>query len=235
MEAKKKEHLKLEKQSGLYFAIGIALILGLVYTALEWKTFNTEPVYLGQLSQPDDLPDEQAPFIKPPEPPKPKPLQSPPIIKIIDDTSDKDDTLFDIPEPDADLAIPEVSDIPDFVEEPIDEEIIFINVEEKPIFPGCEGASDKYACFQERMLKHIKKNFRYPESAIEMGQQGRVTVVFTIQKDGSIGNVRMRSPYQVLESEAARIISKLPKMQPGKQRGKAVKVPFSIPITFKLQ
>ena len=68
-----------------------------------------------------------------------------------------------------------------------------------------------------------------------MGLQGRVNVVFTIEKDGSIGNVRMRGPHEVLEGEAARIISKLPKMTPGKQRGTPVKVPFAIPITFKLQ
>ena len=85
------------------------------------------------------------------------------------------------------------------------------------------------------MQKHIVKNFRYPELEQELGIQGRVNVMFEIQKDGSIGNVRMRGPNKNLEKEAARIIDKLPKMTPGKQRGKAVKVPFSIPITFKLQ
>ena len=83
--------------------------------------------------------------------------------------------------------------------------------------------------------KHISKNFRYPEIAQEMGVQGRVNIMFVIQKDGSIGNVRMRGPDKNLEKEAARIIGKLPKMTPGKQRGRAVRVPFSIPITFKLQ
>jgi protein TonB len=68
-----------------------------------------------------------------------------------------------------------------------------------------------------------------------MGIQGRVNVMFVIQKDGSIGGVRMRGPDKNLEKEAARIIDKLPKMVPGKQRGRAVRVPFSIPITFRLQ
>mgnify|MGYP005832302291 FL=1 len=85
------------------------------------------------------------------------------------------------------------------------------------------------------MQKHIRKNFRYPEIAQEMGVQGRVSVIFVIQKDGSIGNIRMRGPDKNLEAEAMRIIKKLPKMTPGKQRGRPVKVPFSIPITFKLQ
>ena len=104
-----------------------------------------------------------------------------------------------------------------------------------PFEPGCEGASDKRACFNEMMQKHIRKNFRYPEIAQEMGVQGRVNVMFTIQKDGSIGNIRYRGPDKNLEQEALRIIEKLPRMTPGKQRGRAVRVPFSIPITFKLQ
>ena len=107
--------------------------------------------------------------------------------------------------------------------------------EKSPVFPGCENAANKKDCFQEKMQDHIRRNFRYPEIAQEMGVQGRVSVIFVIQKDGSIGNIRMRGPDKNLEKEAMRIIQKLPKMTPGKQRGRAVKVPFSIPITFKLQ
>ena len=85
------------------------------------------------------------------------------------------------------------------------------------------------------MNKHIRKNFRYPDIAQEMGIQGRVYVNFIIAKDGSITNIRMSGPDKNLENEAARIIGRLPKMTPGKQRGRAVRVPFSIPITFRLQ
>ena len=74
-----------------------------------------------------------------------------------------------------------------------------------------------------------------PKIAQEMGIQGRVYVNFIISKDGSITNIRMRGPDKNLENEAARIIGRLPKMTPGKQRGRAVRVPFSIPITFRLQ
>ena len=90
-------------------------------------------------------------------------------------------------------------------------------------------------CFQKEIQKHINKNFRYPEIAQEMGIQGRVFVQFTIQRDGSISGIRTRGPDKNLEKEANRIISKLPRMTPGKQRGRPVRVPFSIPITFKLQ
>ncbi|MEC7124753.1 MAG: energy transducer TonB, partial [Bacteroidota bacterium] len=95
--------------------------------------------------------------------------------------------------------------------------------------------SKRRECFQEKINKHIRKNFRYPEIAQEMGIQGRVYVNFIISKDGSISNIRMRGPDKNLEKEAARIIGKLPKMTPGKQRGRPVRVPFSIPITFRLQ
>jgi protein TonB len=88
---------------------------------------------------------------------------------------------------------------------------------------------------KEEINKHIRKNFRYPEIAQEMGIQGRVYVNFIISKDGSIKNIRMRGPDKNLEKEAARIIGKLPNMTPGKQRGRPVRVPFSIPITFRLQ
>ena len=68
-----------------------------------------------------------------------------------------------------------------------------------------------------------------------MGIQGRVNVSFIISRDGSILNIQMRGPDKNLEAEAKRIISLLPKMIPGKQRGRPVRVPFSIPIMFRLQ
>ena len=116
-----------------------------------------------------------------------------------------------------------------------DVDVPFAEVERVPVFPGCEDAENRRDCFQQQMQKHIGKNFNYPEEAIEKGIQGRVNIMFIIQKDGSIGNVRMRSPDKILEAEAARIISLLPKMAPGEHKGKKVRVPFSIPITFKLE
>ena len=113
--------------------------------------------------------------------------------------------------------------------------IPFAVIEDVPIFPGCESEKNKRDCFNQMMQKHISRNFSYPEIAQEMGVQGRVNVMFTIQKDGSIGNIRYRGPDKNLEAEALRIIEKLPKMIPGKQRGKPVRVPYSIPITFRLQ
>ena len=111
----------------------------------------------------------------------------------------------------------------------------FAVVEEVPVFPGCEDAADKKACFTEKVQEHIRKHFRYPQVAQEQGIQGRVSVIFTIGEDGAITDIRKRGPHELLENEAVRIIERLPQMQPGKQKGKVVEVPFSIPITFKLQ
>ncbi|WP_282159641.1 M56 family metallopeptidase [Ulvibacterium marinum] len=105
---------------------------------------------------------------------------------------------------------------------------------ESPIFPGCEDGSDQRACFNKMMQKHISKNFRYPQEAQQLGIQGRVNVIFTIDEAGNITDIRKRGPHQLLEDEVVRIIEKLPQMKPGKYEGKAVKVPFSIPITFSL-
>ena len=119
----------------------------------------------------------------------------------------------------------------------LDQEIAFGIIEDVPIFPGCEkvSESERRNCFQQQMNAHIRRNFRYPEIAQEMGIQGRVYVNFIIAKDGQIKNIRMRGPDKNLEKEAQRIIAKLPKMTPGMQKGCAVNVPFSIPITFRLQ
>ena len=85
------------------------------------------------------------------------------------------------------------------------------------------------------MNKHIRKNFRYSEIAQEIGIQGRVYVNFIIAKDGQITNIIMRGPDKNLKKEALSIISKLTSMIPGKHRGRPVRVPFSIPIVFRLQ
>ena len=131
----------------------------------------------------------------------------------------------------------EIVEIAEVEEEEEDVDVPFAVIEDVPIFPGCEGVakSERRNCFQEKMNKHIVRNFRYPEIAQEMGIQGRVYVNFIISKEGSITNIRMRGPDKNLEKEAERIISKLPQMTPGKHRGRAVRVPFSIPITFRLQ
>ncbi len=234
MEPKKNPKADVGRNSGLYFVIGLALTLAVVYTAFEWKTYDEVKDYDISMNVDDDLEEEVPMTEQIKTPPPPPPPAAPEVIEIVQDEEEVEETIIESTETSQDEEIIEVEDV-EVEEEVEDVDVPFAVIEDVPIFPGCEGESDKRACFQEMMQKHISKNFRYPEIAQEMGVQGRVSVMFTIQKDGSIGNVRMRGPDKNLEAEAARIISKLPKMTPGKQRGRAVRVPFSIPITFKLQ
>lgn len=234
MEPKKNPKIDVGRNSALYFMIGLAAVLGIVYAAMEWKKYDKTTDYDIALNV-EDMLDEEVPMTEQIKtPPPPPPPAAPEVIEVVEDEEEVEETVIESTETSQEEEVIEVEDVEvEEVEEDIS--VPFAVIEDVPIFPGCEGASDKKSCFQEMMQKHIRKNFRYPEIAQEMGVQGRVSVMFTIQKDGSIGNIRMRGPDKNLEAEALRIIQKLPKMTPGKQRGRAVKVPFSIPITFKLQ
>ena len=110
-------------------------------------------------------------------------------------------------------------------------------LEKSPIWPGCENVEESYIrkCFQEQIQKHIARNFRYPEEAQLKGIQGRVFVLFVITREGYVDAIRTKGPDPILEAEARRIISLLPRMTPGMVDGKKVRVPFSAPIIFKLQ
>ncbi|TDT46787.1 TonB family protein [Maribacter spongiicola] len=116
-----------------------------------------------------------------------------------------------------------------------EDDVPFAVVDEVPIFPGCEDADDKRACFNEKMQQHIGKHFNYPKAARDANIEGRVSAMFLITSEGAIENIKMRGPDKLLEDEVERIIKRLPKMIPGKQSGKVVNVPFSIPVNFKLQ
>ncbi len=234
MELKKNPKADVGRNSSLYFVIGLAFVMLCVYGALEWKKYDKSNDYDIALNVEDDL-DEEVPMTEQIKtPPPPPPPAAPEVIEVVEDEEEVEETVIESTETSQEEEVMEVEDV-EVEEEFEDISVPFAVIEDVPVFPGCEGSSNKKACFQEMMQKHIRKNFRYPEIAQEMGIQGRVAVMFTIQKDGSIGNIRMRGPDKNLEAEAMRIIQKLPKMTPGKQRGRAVKVPFSIPINFKLQ
>ena len=237
MQPKKNEKVDLSKNSSLYFVIGLSLILLISWQTIEWKTYD-KSLYGYEALNVEDDDDEEIPIteqIKTPPPPPPPPPPAPEIIEVVEDEEEVEETVIESTETNEDEII-EVEEV-EIEEEFDDVDVPFAVIEDVPIFPGCEKVkkSERRNCFQDRMNKHIRKNFRYPEIAQEMGIQGRVYVNFIISKDGSITNIRMRGPDKNLEKEAQRIISKLPTMIPGKQRGRAVRVPFSIPITFRLQ
>jgi protein TonB len=212
----------------------LAVVLFISWQAIEWKTYKRTYDY--EALNVDDDDDEEIPIteqIKVPPPPPPPPPPAPEIIEIVEDEEEVEETVIESTETNEE----EIVEIVEVEEEELDIDVPFAVIEDVPIFPGCERVkkSERRDCFQEKMNKHIRKNFRYPEIAQEMGIQGRVYVNFIIAKDGKITNIRMRGPDKNLENEAQRIISRLPSMIPGKQRGRPVRVPFSIPITFRLQ
>ena len=233
MTSKKNPQADLNNKSSFYFAIGLFLVLFISWRAIEYKNWDDDGYgYIALDVDADD--DEEIPIteqIKTPPPPPPPP--APEIIEVVEDEEEIEETIIESTETDQEEIVEEV----EVVEEDLDLDVPFAIIEDVPLYPGCERVpkSERRNCFQKEIQKHINKNFRYPEIAQEMGIQGRVFVQFTIQKDGSISGIRTRGPDKNLEKEANRIISKLPRMTPGKQRGRPVRVPFSIAITFKLQ
>ena len=234
MQLKKNPNADLNKNRNLYFVIGLTLVLGLTWGAVEYKSYERTFDSLNGDMLVDD--EEDVPIteqLKTPPPPPPPPPPAPEVIEIVEDEEEVEETVIESTESDEEMVIEDI-----VVEDDFDDiDVPFAVIEDVPIFPGCESVakSQRRACFQEQMNKHIRKNFRYPDIAQEMGIQGRVYVNFIISKDGTITNIRMRGPDKNLENEAARIIGRLPQMTPGRQRGRAVRVPFSIPITFRLQ
>lgn len=106
------------------------------------------------------------------------------------------------------------------------EEEIFVAVEQQAEFPGGQAA----------LMKWLSNNIRYPESAQQNDIQGRVIVKFVVEKDGSIGTATIaKGVDKDLDREALRVVKKMPKWQPGKNNGVAVRSYFTLPVTFKLQ
>ncbi len=232
MEVKKNPKKDLNKSSGVFFAAGLAMVLALTYVAVEWKTFygNTQ-VVIAQNIEPQL--EEEVPVVEWKTPPPPPAPVAPPIIEVVPNEEDIKETVIESLDIDEDTAVIEVGEV-DYFEVEEEVKVNWVTIEQVPIFPGCENAEDKRACFQDKMNTHIRKVFRYPVIAQEMGVEGKVFAQFTIEKDGSIGKILLRGPDKNLEREAKRIVSKLPKMTPGKQRDQNVKVAFSIPIIFQL-
>jgi protein TonB len=182
--------------------------------------------------------EEDIPIVNVNTPPPPPPPAVTESLQIIEDVAEIEETIIESTEINQDDAIEErIVNVDDVNVEEVEEDIVvpFAVIEKVPIFPGCKGATNAElkSCFQEKIQEHVLKNFEYPELAQELGIGGKVFVLFAIDKNGDITDIKSRGPDKILEKEAERIISLLPKMIPGKQRGKSVKVPYSIPIFFK--
>jgi len=216
MEPKKNPEISLEKKKGLFFQIGLIFSLVIVLGAFEWKSYEKVDYNLGQLNL-DDLEEEIIPItrqeIKPPPPPPPPPE----VIEIVEDEVEIEEELeIEDTESDEDEQIE--------IEEEDDEEF-FMVVENMPEFPGGDLG----------LMKYIQKNVKYPAIAKEYNITGKVYVSFIVDKSGSVTNAKIvRGVDKNLDAEALRVVKSLPKYKPGKQRGKAVRVMFTIPINFTL-
>jgi len=223
MEPKKNPKADLDRKTGMFFNIGLAISLAIVLTAFEWRSYDDgNLVDLGQLD--DDFEDiMEIPPTEQPPPPPPK-IQLPQIIEIPDEEEIEEEIEVDL-----DVEITEETVIEDIVfEEAPEEEVadeIFDIVEDQPTPPG--GMSAFY--------KFVGKSMKYPNQARRMGIEGRVFVQFVVDKDGTLTEIKaVKGIGAGCDEEAVRVLKSAPKWKPGKQRGRPVKVRMILPITFKL-
>ncbi len=240
MQIKKNPKVDFEKDSKLYFVIGLTFVLFVTWRALEYKTYPTDNYLVEQLNVADDMAEDVPITEALKTPPPPAPPAAPEVIEIVEDTKEIEETIIESTETSQDAVIAAPIAVDDVNVEDVEEEISvpFAVIENVPVYPGCENAKnndESKACFQKMIQEHVMKNFRYPQIALELNIQGKVFVQFVINEKGYITGIRTRGPDNKLEEEAARIIALLPQMKPGMQRGRAVKVPYSIPVNFRLE
>jgi len=223
MEAKKNPKADLTKRTGLFLNIGLVVSLLIVITAFEWRFYDDgELMDLGQVS--DEFEDVmEIPPTEQPPPPPPK-IQQPEIIEVPDEEEIEEEIEVDL-----DVEITEETVVEDIVfDEPVEEEVaeeIFTIVEDQPAPKGGMAAFYEY----------VGKKLKYPAQARRMGIEGKVFVEFVVDKDGTITDVKaIKGIGAGCDEEAIRVIQSSPKWNPGKQRGRPVKVRMILPITFKL-
>ena len=226
MQIKKSEQASLESDKLVYVLMGLVFVLSMVYVALEWterevtKYEVTDTEFLFE----EEVEIQQTSQETPPPPPPPA-VQEVEVLNVVEDNVETESievNTEDDKEAEVVIAAP--------VEAPVEEEeeeVIFKVVETMPEFPGGSKA----------LFKYLSENVKYPVIAQENGIQGRVICQFSINKDGSIVDVEVvRSGGDPsLDKEAVRVIKSMPKWNPGKQRGKPVRVKYTVPVNFKLQ
>lgn len=233
-----------------FLEYGLMVSLLLMILAFSWTTYEKKidiSQYLGTLT--DEIEMETPRTAEPPPPPPPPP--APTAVQIVESDLPQVETMtFKDQSIDAEsdvVAAPPAVDTkkdapppPPPPPPPIDEEReIFKIVEQNPMFPGCEDIADKgerQKCAEEKMLQFIYSNIQYPSIARENGVAGMVVVQFVVERDGSISNITLvRDIGAGCGDEAKRIVSLMPKWNPGKQRERPVRVQFTLPVRFKLE
>lgn len=215
---KKYDEANLNKYHGIFLKMGLVFSLGLVILAFSWTTYEKQVKSLGEVVALDEFEIEPPQTKREPPPPPPPP---PPEIKVVEDEEIIEEEIeIDIEvEEETEIEMPEVIE-----EEQVDEEEIFTVVEEMPQFPGGETA----------LLKYLA-SIPYPAIAKENDIEGSVFIRFVIDKSGNVTNVQIaKGTDKILNEAALKHVKKMPNWTPGKQRGKAVKVQYVVPIKFRL-
>ena len=228
MEVKKSPKADLEGKKSTSLLIGYVLALAVMFIAFEWserdKKVTTDTGIAELLFEEEIIPiTEQEQKQAPPPPPEAPKAEE--IIQIVENDAEVEESTIQASD-ETDKAV-EVKYVPvEVEEEEVEEQQIFQVVEEMPEFPG--GMAE--------CMKFLSKNIKYPPISAENGIQGRVIVQFVVNQDGSIVDpVVVRGVDSHLDKEALRVISMMPKWKPGKQRGKAVRVKYTVPVMFRLQ
>lgn len=228
MEIKKTERADLEKDKSLSFLMGLVIALAILFVGFEWGEKDIEVATdsgIAEIIEEEEI-DATIQSEPPPPPPEPEPIATPEIITLVEDNVEVEEVNLSTSEDDASQAQVDTYVAPvEVEEEEVDENFVFVTVEKMPEFPGGQSA----------LLKWISDNVSYPPIAAENGIQGRVSCNFVVEPDGSVSNVEIaRGVDPNLDKEAIRVLKKLPKFTPGEQRGKPVRVKFSVPVRFKL-
>ena len=229
MQVKKTPKSDLENKRLLFTEIGLVIALLAVWGAFAYGTREKITATLqgdNQVVEIEDMvPITQETPPLPPDAPKIPVLSD--QIDIVEDDIEVEDNFMSL-EDDANLGVEIMDYVEEVKEEGVEEEAIpFQLVEEKPSFNG--GDANEFS-------KWVNSRLEYPEIAKENGVQGRVTLQFTVNADGSVSNVKvLRGVDASLDKEAVRVVSMSPKWKPGKQRDRAVKVTYTFPVIFQLR
>jgi protein TonB len=234
------------KSSIIFMQLGLVFALLLTYVAIESKTLINDDVVVYDTFGKDDDDNDIIPDTTP-KPPKeekinkkkePLPiLDNPDIIK---NNSEENETEIDTKmiDPDIPTKIIDIDDIPEIIiPEKVVEDVPISLVEEMPVFPGCTGnKKELQACLSKKISKLVQRNFN-PDIAQDIGLTPgtkRIFVLFVIDKEGNITNIKSNAPHKALQKEAVRVLNKLPRLKPGKLNGKKVGVKYSLPIKYQV-
>ena len=226
MEEKKSPKANLENKKLMFIQIGLIISLAVAWAVFEMKSYDKREIDESLLRS-TELLDEEMVEITKQEEPKPQPVEMPKQttqLEIVEDDVEVEDIEINA-EMDQNEVVEEYV-APEIEEEEVVEQEIFQIVEEMPSFPGGEG----------KLLEYVAKNVKYPQIARESGIKGRVFISFVVEPDGSVSNVKvLRGIGGGCDEEAMRVVKSMPKWKPGKQRGKAVRVSYMLPVNFQLQ